>query len=347
MQYPQQPRPKPQSKNTYPRTNTSYGRNQPKVAMQPTNQIGVQSGYNTMSGYNNMSGRVTTNTRPMSGNMYSGNINQQGMGYGQPRFNPMYPQNPMQTQYGQQQQVQYGQTGMQQFNPNVQNPQQIAKPRRIDGIPREDVPKNKNHKIKRYKDLKEREKFDDLANLFSILMSTEHLENSYSKGVIQAQQYTKACNDLIMQYQTAIKGIDNSPEFEEIKSSSKSNFPHAYQTLIETGTPITLRLKNLNRQEDDRIFIAEAVSSFITAMDGLKLNMLAVDQVQPLLKDILTSLNKISDLDKDFQGKILISKWEQILDQMRAHEELDEDQARQLTFDLEKSYTAFMTVFKK
>lgn len=78
-------------------------------------------------------------------------------------------------------------------------------------------------------------------------------------------------------------------------------------------------------------------------MDSLKLNMVAVDQVYyPLLSDLSTSLNNLSILPRDFEGKTKMKKWLGRLSKMGAADELSEQQARQLHFDLESSYNSFM-----
>ena len=40
--------------------------------------------------------------------------------------------------------------------------------------------------------------------------------------------------------------------------------------------------------------VGETVQFFITTMDSLKLNMVAVDQLYPLLNDLMQSLNKVT-----------------------------------------------------
>jgi ESCRT-I complex subunit VPS28 len=77
-------------------------------------------------------------------------------------------------------------------------------------------------------------------------------------------------------------------------------------------------------------------------MDSLKLNMVAVDQVHPLLSDLNGSLNKLTILPPDFEGKIKMKDWIARLSKMGAADELTEQQARQLHFDLESSYNSFM-----
>ncbi|GFZ06254.1 vacuolar protein sorting-associated protein-like protein [Actinidia rufa] len=77
-------------------------------------------------------------------------------------------------------------------------------------------------------------------------------------------------------------------------------------------------------------------------MDSLKLNMIAVDKVHPLLSDLSSSLNKLTILPPDFEGKTKMKEWIVRLSKMEAADELTEQQARQLHFDLESSYNSFM-----
>ena len=86
--------------------------------------------------------------------------------------------------------------------------------------------------------------------------------------------------------------------------------------------------------------VAETVQYFITAMDSLKLEMKAVDQLQPLLVDIVSNLNAIPSMT-DFAGKEKIISWLTILNSMDASDELNSNQTRQLLFDLESAYNSF------
>ncbi len=52
--------------------------------------------------------------------------------------------------------------------------------------------------------------------------------------------------------------------------------------------------------------VAETVQHFITAMDSLKLEMTAVDQLYPILSDLLASLGRITQLPPDWSGKLKV-----------------------------------------
>jgi len=85
--------------------------------------------------------------------------------------------------------------------------------------------------------------------------------------------------------------------------------------------------------------ILAATENFITFLDALKLNMLSKDALHPLLSEVIQSVNKVTDGDFDNRGKII--QWLITLNQMRATEELSEDQARELSFDIDQAYQGF------
>ncbi len=89
------------------------------------------------------------------------------------------------------------------------------------------------------------------------------------------------------------------------------------------------------------VLVAQVTQNFITSMDALKLDLRAVDEIQPQLNDLLETLNKIPELPSDFEGKVKLKDWLALLNRMRASDELDASQIRQLLFDLESSYNAF------
>ena len=81
---------------------------------------------------------------------------------------------------------------------------------------------------------------------------------------------------------------------------------------------------------------------FITLMDSIKLNLMAVDQLHPLLSDLMACLNRMqAALPTAFQGRDRIREWLIVLNRMKASDELSETQVRQLLFDLENAHGEF------
>ena len=74
--------------------------------------------------------------------------------------------------------------------------------------------------------------------------------------------------------------------------------PMALRRLKEVGMPATLEhgvRKDRDATASTAIAVAETVQHFITAMDSLKLNMVAVDQIYPLLSDLVQSMMKVGE----------------------------------------------------
>ena len=54
--------------------------------------------------------------------------------------------------------------------------------------------------VKLFASAKERRKYDDLADLYSILVATEHLEKAFGRDAVGAAQYEAQCSRLISQF---------------------------------------------------------------------------------------------------------------------------------------------------
>eukprot|EP01092_Planopodium_desertum_P007766 TRINITY_DN3216_c0_g1_i1.p1 TRINITY_DN3216_c0_g1~~TRINITY_DN3216_c0_g1_i1.p1 ORF type:complete len:166 (-),score=5.86 TRINITY_DN3216_c0_g1_i1:80-577(-) len=143
----------------------------------------------------------------------------------------------------------------------------------------------------------------------------------------------EAIYKLMAQFKTATEltkaYIKDVPTFMK---EYKLDCPTAYDRLVNGPA---------HEKKDNPKVVAETVQHFITLMDSLKLNMIAVDQVSPLLADLNDSLNRVGGLPDSFEGKQKVKNWMFVLGKMKASDELSEEQVRQMLFDLEGSYTAF------
>jgi ESCRT-I complex subunit VPS28 len=105
--------------------------------------------------------------------------------------------------------------------------------------------------------------------------------------------------------------------------------------LIDIGVPATVEHQVVEVKHGAK-YVAETVQHFITLMDSLKLNLLAVDQLHPQLSDLIQSLHKVGSLPADYSGKDKIKDWLIKLNKLKASDEISTDDARQLLFDLER-----------
>ncbi|KAK9068942.1 hypothetical protein SSX86_013058 [Deinandra increscens subsp. villosa] len=199
--------------------------------------------------------------------------------------------------------------------------------------------------VKLWNDKHERETYENFAELYAIIKASEKLEKAYVRDIVPATDYEIECQNLITHFKTLSSAYkDSIPSVERFHDTYKMECPAAMNRLITSGVPATVehRAAAAASGGTSAAIVAECVQNFITAMDSLKLNMTAVDQVFPLLSDLSGSLNKLSILPPDFEGKTKMKEWIGRLAKMAAADELTEQQARQLHFDLESSYNSFM-----
>lgn len=199
--------------------------------------------------------------------------------------------------------------------------------------------------VKLWNDKREREMYENFAELYAIIKATEKLEKAYVRDIISSSEYETECQKLIAHFKTLSSTLkDIVPSIERFADTYKMDCPAALNRLVTSGVPATVehRAAAVASTTTSAAIVAECVQNFITAMDSLKLNMVAVDQVHPLLSDLLGSLNKLTILPPDFEGKTKMKDWISRLSKMGAADELTEQQSRQLHFDLESSYNSFM-----
>jgi len=61
------------------------------------------------------------------------------------------------------------------------------------------------HEIDLYETSREREIYENCADLYAIIIATEHLERAYARDAITHKEYLSECNKLIAQFKLAEK----------------------------------------------------------------------------------------------------------------------------------------------
>ena len=197
--------------------------------------------------------------------------------------------------------------------------------------------------VKLWSNKKERQQYDNFANLFALIKTVEKLEKAYVNSAVPSDRYEAACMELLAKYKTLRNTlVDTVPDMQHFMATYSMHCPSARHRL-QVGIPATIEHR-VNRPGDasSAVNVAECVHHSIGAMDTLKLNMAAKDQIAPCLSDLLTSLHKVPQLPAEFAGKLCVRRWIERLDNMRASDELGEDEVRQLLYEIENSYNAFM-----
>ncbi|KAF2155291.1 ESCRT-1 complex, Vps28 subunit [Myriangium duriaei CBS 260.36] len=193
----------------------------------------------------------------------------------------------------------------------------------------------------------ERDLYESLAEIYSIVTTLDALERAYLKDSIPEGEYTETCNRLLKQYKSNLADETVSKAFGDLESFKlewNMEVPRAIERL-KLGLPATIEAPTTRSAAQNQgsaaaaTHIVAASENFITLFDAIKMNMLSKDTLHPILVETIQAVNKVTDTDFDSKGKIV--QWLITLNQMRAAEELSLEQARELQFDMNQAYDGF------
>lgn len=211
---------------------------------------------------------------------------------------------------------------------------------------------NLDEEVKLTETRAERDLQESLAELFSIIVTLDELEKAFLKDAIPENEYTEICERSLRQYKALLADATIANEFqglEEFKAKWDLQAPRATERL-RVGMPSTTvtassssaagpQASSGSSNTTSGVLILEATQEFITFLDAVKLGMLSKDQLHPLLSDVIQSVNRVTDQDFESRGKIV--QWLITLNQMKASDELSDQQARELELDIQQAYQGF------
>ncbi|KAL9057325.1 MAG: hypothetical protein Q9162_002399 [Coniocarpon cinnabarinum] len=193
----------------------------------------------------------------------------------------------------------------------------------------------------------ERDLYESLAEVYSIIVTLDALERAFLRDSIAEADYTETCSRLLKQYKSNLTDENVARAFgdlERFKAEWQLECPRATERL-KIGLPATGvdQPSNVSTQQQrtnaDSLKLLATSENFITLLDAIRLGYKSKDSLHPLLADTIQAVNKVTD--KDFQGKEKIVQWLITLNQMKPAQELDEEQTRELGFDMDSAYHAF------
>ena len=164
------------------------------------------------------------------------------------------------------------------------------------------------------------------ADIYSLLLRLDYIEKAFIRDALSQEEYDLWCPKLISQFRTAINLIDMN--FNDYYAKYDLKFTAAKQRIMEG---VASQIPSSSSK-----MVAEVVQSFITLMDACKLGMTSIDQVSPLLSDVITGTKKLD------RGYPKLVEWSSKFSTKKASDNLTEEEIRQFVFDLESSYSAFV-----
>jgi len=207
---------------------------------------------------------------------------------------------------------------------------------------------NVDEEVKLHTSSAERDLYESLAEIYSIIVTLEAIERAYLKDSIPESDYTDTCSRLLKQYKSNLSDESVSRSFKDLESFKREwdiECPRATER-IRIGIPATVEQGSHSATPQGgsgaaATLVVAASELFITLLDAIKLGMVSKDQLHPLLVETIQAVNKVTSVE--FEGKEKIVRWLITLNQMRAAEELNDDQARDFQYDMESAYHGFKT----
>ncbi|OCK88758.1 vacuolar protein sorting-associated protein 28 [Cenococcum geophilum 1.58] len=210
---------------------------------------------------------------------------------------------------------------------------------------------NFDEEVKLSTTVAERDLYDSLAEIYSIIITLDALEKAYLKDSIPESEYTETCSRLLKQYKSNLADETVAKAFGDLDTFKREwdmECPRATERL-RVGLPATIEQPShkpaAQGSDADATLVVAATENFITLLDAIKIGLVEKDTLHPLLVDIIQAVNKVTDTDFDNKGKIV--QWLITLNAMRAAERLPDDQARELQFDMEQAYHGFKATLKR
>eukprot|EP01064_Diplonema_japonicum_P009245 TRINITY_DN1670_c0_g1_i1.p1 TRINITY_DN1670_c0_g1~~TRINITY_DN1670_c0_g1_i1.p1 ORF type:complete len:200 (+),score=65.53 TRINITY_DN1670_c0_g1_i1:233-832(+) len=191
-----------------------------------------------------------------------------------------------------------------------------------------------SERIQQFENNQEREHLESLADLYGIVVAIERVETAYVRSKMAEEDYVKQCKMLLSKYQSLYQVLEGSiGSLAAFLAEYRSSYPTAVAR-IKKGVPLGGNTQEASSGQD----ILEAGQYMITFVDTLKMGQVSADALQPILIDIVTTVGK---LFPDLLELEPVRNWLRIVNEMKAAEELNPDQARQAQFDIEACYGAF------
>jgi ESCRT-I complex subunit VPS28 len=207
---------------------------------------------------------------------------------------------------------------------------------------------NVDEELKLANNSAERDLYESLAEIYSIIVTLEALERAFLKDSVSETDYTDTCSRLLKQYKSNLADDSVARAFgslDSFKLEWNLEVPRASDRL-KIGLPATVEAPSRapgtasgSGAGAAATHIVSASENFITLFDAIKMNMLSKDTLHPILVETIQAVNKVTD--QDFENKAKIVQWLITLNQMRAAQDLTDDQARELQFDMNLAYDGF------
>ena len=183
----------------------------------------------------------------------------------------------------------------------------------------------------------ERSELEDLQNIYSIIRTIDALEAEHARGKVKDAEYQDLCTSLIQQFSSTVDNMENFPGLETFVSMyNLSQCKNAVKRLQEKSAGYV----------GGKIGKDQAVNAFrlgtlvVNLTDYIDLDEVSVEEILPRIRDIQNLMRATSSITKEVTVVSKINGWVDQLNNKKATDCLDKEEATQLKIDLDELRSA-------
>lgn len=134
--------------------------------------------------------------------------------------------------------------------------------------------------VKLFRQAREREKYENMADLFALVSTLQNLEKAYIRDCVTPQEYTAACSRLLVQYKVAFKLVqgDDFPTIDSFVKKYRLDCPAALERIRE-DRPITIKDDKGNTSKIILLDYFNRFGKFLFLVKMNKRNILKISEI--------------------------------------------------------------------
>ncbi len=195
-------------------------------------------------------------------------------------------------------------------------------------------------RIELWSTARERKAWEEQAELFAIVNTLEQLESAFARGAVEHAEYEEACGRLLAQFGSTHKALVQSGQIQSLAAFLDRFHVECPRSVerIRVGHPQGAVGGSARDERRSVVIVKELTENFINVANMLSMQLLAVDQLEPALDSLVKTIEKgkSAGILQGFDSQPL-ENWYQTIAAKEAWYNLDEDQARQLLYDLNRA----------
>ena len=180
----------------------------------------------------------------------------------------------------------------------------------------------------------EKRRLESEGNVYALVQTVDVLERLFVQGALNKREYDAKLEELAQQYKAAVAALGSS---EELLERLFQDAQYARARLAALTTPDKPTTTNL-------ILILESGQHFVTLVDALKMGLVHADELTPVVRDLVRTLDGIPGLPANIPT--VVKLWLTRLQAMKATDALAEADVRQLDLDLVTAFANFHQAVK-